>query len=191
MLPRPAGDDRPEDIATLPFPAARPECQNPEAVARMELFMGVVSGIRNIRTELLIEPARKLDLLVRTAGDADRAVLESTMDLIRFLARVENVTIGPDVKGPKASGAVVVQGNELFVPLEGVVDFESELARLDKNLAKLDKTMKGVSGKLANPGFVNNAPPEVVEGEKRKLAEMEEEKTKLGELKARLESVMG
>jgi valyl-tRNA synthetase len=190
VLPRPAGDARSDDIATLPFPALRPQCLNPDAVARMELFMGVVSGIRNIRTELLIEPAKKLDLLVRTANDADRLVLESTLDLIRFLARVENVTIGPDVKGPKASGAAVVQGNELFVPLAGVVDFEAELARLDKNLAKLDKTMQGVSGKLANPGFVNNAPPEVVEAEKRKLAEMDEEKTKLAQLKARLESVM-
>jgi valyl-tRNA synthetase len=190
VLPRPAGDDRSEDIATLPFPAPREDCLNPAAVRRMELFMGVVSGIRNIRTELLIEPAKKLDLLVRTASDEDKAVLEDTLGLIRFLARVENVTIGPDVKGPKASGAAVVQGNELFVPLRGVVDFESELARLDKNLAKLDKTMKGVSGKLKNPGFVNNAPAEVVEGEKKKLAEMEEEKTKLTQLKTRLESVM-
>jgi valyl-tRNA synthetase len=48
-----------------------------------------------------------------------------------------------------------------------------------------------VAGKLKNPGFVNNAPAEVVEGEKTKLAEMEEEKTKLTQLKARLESVMG
>jgi valyl-tRNA synthetase len=190
VLPRPVGDDRSEDIATLPFPALRDDCLHPDAVARMELFMGVVSGIRNIRTELLIEPAKKLDLLVRTAGDADKAVLESTLDLIRFLARVEAVTIGADVKGPKASGAAVVQGNELFVPLAGVVDFESELARLDKNLAKLDKTMKGVADKLKNPGFVNNAPAEVVDGEKRKLAEMEEEKTKLTQLKMRLESVM-
>jgi len=191
VLPRPAGDDRSDDIATLPFPAPRPQCLAPDAVARMELFMGVVSGIRNIRTELLIEPAKKLDLLVRTASDADKLVLESTLDLIRFLARVDNVTIGPEIRGPKASGAAVVQGNELFVPLEGVVDFEAELARLDKNLGKLDKTMKGVSGKLANPGFVNNAPPEVVEGEKRKLVEMEEEQTKLAQLKARLESAMG
>ena len=71
------------------------------------------------------------------------------------------------------------------------MDFESELARLDKNLAKLEKTMIGVSKKLANPGFVNNAPEAVVAKEKEKLAEMEEEKTKLSELKARLESVMG
>jgi valyl-tRNA synthetase len=191
VLPRPAGDDRSDDIATLPFPETRPDCLDERAVAEMELFMGVVSGTRNIRTELLIEPAKKLDLLIRTVSDADKAVLEANLDLIKSLARIENLTIGPNVTAPKASGAAVVQGNELSVPLEGVVDFDAELARLDKNLAKLEKTMKGVSGKLKNPGFVNNAPAEVVEGEKTKLAEMEEEKTKLTQLKARLESVMG
>jgi len=191
VLPRPAGDDRAEDIATLPFPDMRPECANQAAVKEMELFMGVVSGTRNIRTELLIEPAKKLDLLIKTVSDEDKAVLEANTNLIQSLARIENVTIGPDVEAPRASGAAVVQGNEISVPLEGVVDFESELARLDKNLAKLEKTMKGVSGKLANPGFVNNAPEAVVAKEKEKLAEMEEEKTKLSELKARLKSVMG
>ena len=58
VLPRPAGDDRSDDIATLPFPDMRPECLNPDAVKQMELFMGVVSGTRNIRTELLIAPAQ-------------------------------------------------------------------------------------------------------------------------------------
>ncbi|NDV19652.1 valine--tRNA ligase [Pseudodesulfovibrio sp. JC047] len=191
VLPRPAGDDRSDDIATLPFPETRDACLDAASVKDMELFMGVVSGVRNIRTELLIEPARKLDLLIKTVSDADKAVLEANITLIQSLARVDTVTIGPDVVAPKASGAAVVQGNEVSVPLEGVVDFESELARLDKNMVKLEKTMKGVSGKLANPGFVNNAPEAVVEGEKRKLAEMDEEKTKLSELKARLESVMG
>ncbi len=191
VLPRPAGDDRSDDIATLPFPDMRPECLNPDAVKQMELFMGVVSGTRNIRTELLIAPAQKLDLLIKTVSDADKAVLEDNVTLIKSLARFENVTIGPDVEAPKASGAAVVQGNEISVPLEGVVDFDAEIARLDKNLAKIDKNMIGVTKKLGNPGFVNNAPPAVLEKEKGKLAEMEEEKTKLSELKARLQSVMG
>lgn len=190
-LPRPAGDDRSDDLATLPFPEMRENCRNPNAVREMELFMGVVSGTRNIRTELLIEPAKKLTLLIKTTSDEDKGVLETNVGLIQSLARMDTVTIGPDVEAPKASGAAVVQGNELSVPLEGVVDFESELARLDKNIGKIEKTMKGVAGKLKNPGFVNNAPEAVVEGEKKKLAEMEEEKTKLIELKARLESVMG
>ncbi len=190
-LPRPAGDDRSDDIATLLFPEMRDQCLNEDVVKEMELFMGVVSGTRNIRTELLIEPAKKLDLLIKTVNDEDKAVLEANVNLIQSLARVENVTIGADVEAPKASGAAVIQGHELSVPLEGVVDFESELARLDKNLKKLEKTMKGVSGKLSNPGFVNNAPEAVVEKEKGKLAEMEEEKNKLTQLKERLESVMG
>jgi len=191
VLPRPAGDDRSDDIATLPFPDMRDECLNPDAVKEMELFMGVVSGCRNIRTELLIEPAKKLDLLIKTVSDSDKAILDANTNLIQALARIDNVTIGADVEAPKASGAAVVQGNELSVPLEGVVDFESELARLDKNIAKLEKTMKGVSGKLNNPGFVNNAPEAVVAKEKGKLAEMEEDKNKLTELKDRLKSVMG
>jgi valyl-tRNA synthetase len=190
-LPRPEGDDRSEDIATLAYPDMRPGLRNDAAMAEMELFMGVVSGVRNIRTELVIEPARRLNLLVKTAGDADKAVLEANADLIKSLARLESVEIGPDVQGPKASGSTVVQGNEIYVPLEGVVDFDAELARLDKEMAKIDKGLVGVTKKLANPGFVNNAPADVVEKEKAKQAEMEEKKTKLTELQERLRSVMG
>ncbi|WP_243544403.1 valine--tRNA ligase [Pseudodesulfovibrio tunisiensis] len=190
-LPRPEGDDRSDDIATLPFPDMCPECRNQAAEAEMELFMGVVSGVRNIRTELLIEPAKKLNLLIRTVNDADKAIIEANIPLIQSLARIESIEIGPDVNGPKASGTGVVQGNEIYVPLEGVVDFESELARLDKNLTKLEKTMTGVSKKLSNPGFLKNAPDEVVEGEKAKMAEMEEEKNKLTQLKERLASLVG
>ncbi|GAB7022266.1 valine--tRNA ligase [Salidesulfovibrio brasiliensis] len=191
VLPRPEGDDRSEDIATLPFPDMRPGLCDKEAEARMELFMGVVSGVRNIRTELVIEPAKKLDLLVKTASETDRELLEGNLNLIQSLARLENVTLGPDVEGPKASGSTVVQGNEIYVPLEGVVDFESELARLDKNIAKIEKTKGGVAKKLSNPGFLNNAPAEVVEKEKEKLAEMDEDLAKLNELKERLSSIMG
>ncbi len=190
-LPRPEGDDRSDDIATLAFPEMRPELRNPDALAEMELFMGVVSGVRNIRTELLIEPARKLDLLVRTVSEADKVVLEANIDLIKSLGRLENVTIGADVKGPKASGSTVVQGNEIYVPLEGVVDFDAELARLEKNIVKIEKTRVGVEKKLGNPGFVNNAPEAVVEKEKAKLAEMDEELAKLTQLKERLASVAG
>lgn len=191
VLPRPEGDDRSDDIATLAYPEMRPELRDEQAEARMELFMGVVSGVRNIRTELVIEPAKKLDLQVRTVSDEDRELLEANIELIRSLARLENITIGPDVEGPKASGSTVVQGNEIYVPLEGVVDFDAELARLDKNIAKIEKTKGGVAKKLSNPGFTNNAPAEVVEKEKEKLAEMEEDLAKLAELKERLSSIAG
>ncbi|WP_022661191.1 valine--tRNA ligase [Paucidesulfovibrio longus] len=180
-----------EDIATTPFPAARPQCRDAGSVAAMELFQGLVSAARNIRTELHIEPQVKLDMLVRTASDEDRAIIEENAGLIRFLARIEGIQAGPDEKGPRASGSAVVRGNELFVPLEGKVDFEAELARLDKKLAKLEKDLTGVEKKLANQGFVSNAPAEVVEKEKEKLAAMQEERDKLAALRGRIQSVMG
>ncbi|MGE4293006.1 MAG: valine--tRNA ligase [Desulfovibrio sp.] len=180
-----------EDIAVQPFPAVRPQCRDEKSVAAMELFQGLVSAARNIRTELHIEPQVKLDMLVRTASDEDRAVIEDNAELVRFLARIENLQAGAEVKGPRASGSAVVRGNELFIPLEGKVDFEAELARLDKKLTKLEKDLSGVEKKLGNQGFVSNAPAEVVEKEKEKLAVMREERDKLAALRARIQSVMG
>ena len=190
-LPRPEGDDRSRDAATVAFPEVREELLDTRAQDRMELFMDVVSSIRNIRTELLIEPARQLDLLVRTTDETDRRLLTENQELIRTLARIGTITIGPDVQGPRVSGTAVVRGHEVYVPLQGVVDFESELARLDKELAKLDKALEGVSKKLANPGFLNKAPEEVVVKEQAKKAEMQEKKEKLVALQKRLRSATG
>ncbi|MBN2139656.1 MAG: valine--tRNA ligase [Desulfovibrionaceae bacterium] len=175
-----------EDIALRPYPERRDRLRDPEAVRAMELFQGVVSAARNIRTELLIDPAKKLDLLVRTASLQDQGVLEENRELIRFLARIENVSVGPEVKGPRASGTAVVQGNEVYVPLAGVVDFEAELARLDRELAKLAKDLAAVRNKLANKGFVHKAPAEVVEKERQRLADLDEKGAKLAALKDRL-----
>lgn len=110
--------------------------------------------------------------------------------MIKALARLDSVTAGSDAQGPSASGTAVVQGNEIFVPLAGAVDFESELARLDKEFGKLDKDLNVIEKKLSNKGFVSNAPAAVVEKEKAKLAEINDKKAKLTELKDRLVSVM-
>ena len=150
------------DIAVQPFPEAVEALKDPEAARRMELFQGVVAAVRNIRSELLIDPAKRLSLLVRTVSGDDRTVIDENAGLIVFLARLEKVEAGPDVKGPRASGTAVVNGNELFVPLEGIVDFDAELARLDKELGKLDKEIAAVTRKLANEGFTAKAPAEVV-----------------------------
>ncbi|WP_432738373.1 valine--tRNA ligase [Maridesulfovibrio sp. FT414] len=178
------------DIATEAYPEKRDNCRNEKAVEQMELFQGIVSAVRNIRTELLIAPSKKLELIVRTANDDAAELINANAELIKALARLESVTAGPDSTGPRASGSAVIQGNELFVPLAGAVDFESELARLDKEFAKLDKDLVVIEKKLSNKGFVANAPAEVVEKEKARLEEINDKKAKLTELKERLVSAM-
>ncbi|MBI9112101.1 valine--tRNA ligase [Maridesulfovibrio ferrireducens] len=179
-----------EDIATVLYPETRDHCRSKEAVVQMELFQGIVSGVRNIRTELLIAPSKKLEMIMRTSSDEALSLINDNAELVKFLARLETVEAGPDMRGPEASGTAVVQGNEIFIPLAGAVDFESELARLDKEFAKLDKDLIVIEKKLSNDAFVNNAPDAVVAQERERLAEIDDKKQKLTELKDRLVSVM-
>jgi valyl-tRNA synthetase len=174
------------DLAKIAYPAARPELENAEAEEDMLLLQEAIMAVRNIRGELGIKPSLPLKVIVRTASEHAKAVLEANADQMARLARVDEMTISPDVTAPKASASAVVRGSELFVPLEGVVDFQEELARLDKELAKVAKDCEIVSKKLNNDGFVNNAPAHVVEGERQKLATFSEKRDKLEALRKRM-----
>ena len=178
------------DLAREPFPPARPDHVNAAAVEHMRLVQEVVVSVRTIRGELNIPPTTDLTLLVRPASAQDQARLLEHKDLIAALARLSDLRAEPGLAAPKASASAVVQGNELFVPLAGAIDFEAELARLDKELAKLAKDLDGVQRKLANEGFTAKAPAEVVEKEREKAAALAEKRGKLQSLQERLRSAM-
>lgn len=181
-----------KELACQPFPARRPGCRNPQAAKDMAFFQGVVGAVRTIRTELCIDPAKKLPLIIDTGdgGDSALAVLTGNAHLIAQLARIESADIGPGKTGPRASGTAVVEGARIFVPLKGIVDFSAEVARLDKELGKLDKQLAALKGKLAAPGFAGNAPADIVAAEQEKLAGLEDAKGKLAELQERLKSAL-
>lgn len=178
------------DLACEPFPERRPECRMEGIVGHMQLLQDVIVSVRNIRGELNIKPSLPLNLLVRTTTDDAKEFLVEHEDLIKALARVGEMTVGADVTAPKACATNVVSGHEIFVPLTGAVDFDVELARLEKEIAKVEKTLGVVEKKLANKGFVSNAPAEVVEGERAKAAEFGEKKEKLVQLQQRLKEAM-
>ena len=183
------------ELALQPYPQRRPAFKNAQAAKDMAFFQGVVGATRTIRTELCIDPAKKLPLIIDTAGgtesDNAQAVLTRNVHLIQSLARIESVDIGPGKTGPRASGTAVVEGSRIFVPLKGIVDFGQELARLDKELGKLDKQLTALKGKLSAPGFANHAPADIVAAENEKLAGLVDAKAKLAELQERLKSALG
>ena len=113
------------------------------------------------------------------------------MALIRQLARIESADIAPGLTGPRASGTAVVEGARIFVPLKGIVDFGSEVARLDKELGKLDKQLVALTAKLSAPGFAGHAPADIVAAEQEKLAGLKDARAKLAELQERLKSALG
>ncbi len=177
-----------QDLSRVPYPQKRPGCDFPEAARDMEFLQQVITAVRGIRSELNIAPGIRLELLIRTEG-RDRAFLEKHQDLILGLAGLSGMQAGEDIDPPGGCGAAVVKGCELFVPLRGVVDIQSELARLQKELSKLDKDLNIVGKKLDNPGFLNNAPREVITKEQAKAGRIREEKEKLEALQKRLESI--
>jgi len=181
-----------KELACQPYPVRRPECKSPQAARDMAFFQGVVGAVRTIRTELCIEPAKKLPLIIDTDGafDGAQAVLTGNAHLIAQLGRIDSSDIGPGKTGPRASGTAVVEGARIFVPLKGIVDFNAEVARLDKELGKLDKQLAALKGKLSAPGFAGNAPADIVAAEQEKLAGLEDAKGKLAELQERLKSAL-
>jgi valyl-tRNA synthetase len=179
-----------ESLSVRPYPKARPECEDEGAVRDMEFLQGVIVAVRNIRAELGVAPGIALNVLIRAGGD-DQTFLAAHETEIAALARVGSLTAAPDIAPPKGCASAVVRGCELFVPLEGVVDFVAELARLDKELGKITKELDFVTKKLGNESFVSKAPEDVVAKEKAKAAEFAEKKTALEQLRAKVQEFIG
>lgn len=150
----------------------------------LELFgtlQQMVSALRNIRSEVNVSPKEELDVFINTKekGTSD-AILKNRIVLDK-LESIKSLKVGTDVEKPDVYSSAIVDGNEIYVPLEGLVDFEKERERIQKEIDRLEGFLKGIKGKLSNEGFVNNAPEAVVEKERKKKADTEDSLAKLRE----------
>jgi valyl-tRNA synthetase len=106
-----------------------------------------------------------------------RALLQAATADITALTRAERVEVLDPAQAaatPAAKALAGVSGElQVLLPIEGLVDLEALRARLDKDIAKADKEIKGLAGRLANPNFAGKAPPEVVAECRANLAEAE------------------
>ncbi|SMP40642.1 valyl-tRNA synthetase [Desulfonatronum zhilinae] len=178
------------NLAAQLYPPARPGQVDEQALRDMGLIQEIVVSVRNIRSELSIGPSQKLDVLVRCPETALAEVLSTNRETIVHLARLGGFQVEPDLNPPKASASAVVQGVEVFVPLAGAVDFQTELARLDKELSKAAKELDIVTRKVNNDDFLAKAPAEVVEKERTKARDIAAKQSKLLALRERLQGLM-
>ncbi len=177
-----------KDLATALYPESRPHCVDKKAEKEMNLVQDIIVSIRTIRAELNIKPSLQLSLFIKATDESQALFIKAHGKSIKNLARVGEMTVGTEVEAPKASASDVVEGQQIFVPLAGAVDFEAELDRLEKETTKLEKTLHGTTQKLKNAGFVAKAPQEVVEGERQKAKELTEKLEKLNSLHEKLRS---
>ncbi|PLX27305.1 valine--tRNA ligase [Candidatus Parcubacteria bacterium] len=148
------------------------------------ILKNIVTKTRSLRGDYKIDPVKKLNIVI-SAGDKKDMLLENT-EVIKRLARLEDLQIEEKIEKPEQSVGFVEAGLDVYVNLEGVVDFEKEKTRLTKEIKQLEGYIGGLDKKLSNEKFVSSAPEDVVEKEKEKLKEGNE---KLEKLKTQLESL--
>ncbi len=166
-----------ETICLNEFPQAG--ARDEPAEQAMELFTGLVSKLRNIRSTFNIAPSVSINAKVAASEATSQAVINAMSAQIKRLARIENLEIVSAIETQKGSVRDVVSDIEIAVPLEGLVDFEKEKARLDASLTKLSKEFESLQKRLSNADFVARAAAEVVTESRARAAELEEQITKL------------
>ena len=176
-LPRPNGHA--PSIMVSKWPISDSSLVDPEAVRKMERVMGLIRGIRNIRSEARIPPNTWLTVLVKVEGEEEESLLESTEAYIRHLARVQELRKERTLERPRVSAVAVTAGMEIYVPLEGVIDIASETGRVDRELQKIDRELERVNRKLSNADFLARAPAEVVAKERENQRTLQETQEKL------------
>ncbi|MBL5903934.1 valine--tRNA ligase [Serratia fonticola] len=181
---KPLTGETADTIMLQPFPAFDAALEDQQALNDLEWIKQAIIAVRNIRAEMNIAPSKQLEVLLRNAnGDAQRRVQEN-QSFIERLARLSSITLLPaGEKGP-VSVTKLVDGAELLIPMAGFIDKDAEIARLSKEMGKLDGEIASIEGKLSNEGFVARAPEAVVAKERERLAACKEGKLKLQEQQA-------
>ncbi|HCK11755.1 MAG TPA: valine--tRNA ligase, partial [Candidatus Latescibacteria bacterium] len=176
-----------ELLIAAPWPEADSKRLDEESEREMQAIQNVIGAVRNIRGTMRIPPAKRADVVIKVEDNARRVLLDSAAAYIRELGRIESMTTGADVERPPVSGTVVLPEAEVYVPLEGLIDLDKERQRQRKELDKLEKVLGGLEKKLQNAKFLENAPADVVESEKKKQAEYATIASRLKETLASLE----
>ena len=154
-----------------PWPRADAIVADDSAAAEIEWFKSVLSGIRRIRSEMNISPAKTIPLLLADGDAGDRARVAKFAAQISFLARTETPQwINRDADEP-AAAAAVVGSLRVLIPLAGLIDLGAEQARLAKEIARIEVEIRKCEGKLGNASFVANAPAEVVAQERQRISD--------------------
>jgi valyl-tRNA synthetase len=159
-----------------------------EVEKQMGFVQNVIEAVRTIRGEMQIPPSREIALVMKTGEAHPQAEVRKFDRTLSRLARVTNLSFLESGPRPTMCASAVVEGEELFVPLEGLIDLAVERARLQKEIDRIEGMLRSIRGKLGNESFVAKAPADVVEKEREKLQSFE---TTQAKLKANLGQISG
>ena len=175
-------------IIIAKFPVFEEKLEFPKEAREMELVFETIKSLRNVRQSFNISTSLKMDIEIR-ATEEEKPVFEEIEAYIKRLAKVENITYA-DVNAPvpQKTATAVVSASKIVLSLENLIDFNEEIKRQQKKLDKLTGEKKSLAGRINNPKFVANAPKELIQQTKDRIAEIEIQESAINELIASLKS---
>ena len=159
-----------DTIMLQAYPIAALDKVDNDAIADAEWLKSVILAIRNIRGEMNVPPGKALSLILKNGSDEDLRRLNGNRQALTKLAKLDDIQWLTASDEAPMSATQLVGSMEVLVPMSGLIDKVAEIARLEKEVQKLDKDIQRIQGKLGNAGFLAKAPADVVAKEQEKLA---------------------
>jgi valyl-tRNA synthetase len=168
-----------ESIVIAPYPEFDPELVDVRVEGNTDLIQEIIVKVRNIRAEMNVDAKQMVPVRIAATDSEVTSLLSDAREYIFKLAQVNQLEVVPQLSSDKLSAQAVAGGLVLEVPLAGLIDVDAERARLKKALEKAQQEMTKIERTLSNESFVARAPKEVVDENRRRLAEYQDEAAKL------------
>jgi len=162
-----------EALIIAQFPTSDPKWIDADITADMNLIKDIITSIRNLRKQINISPAVMIDIYVKIASGSQNKLLDDYKGYICKLAKVQNLYIDLNMQRPASALVGLVADIQIYLPLEGLIDVQTEIAKLQKQKEKLEAELAVIKGKLSNEKFMAGAKPEIIEKERQKETEIE------------------
>jgi valyl-tRNA synthetase len=164
------------DIILSKWPDYNKSEVDEEAEQMMDILKEIITSVRSVRNRMGVPPSKKANLIIRTENIE---LFENYQQIIQTLGSIDIITMGLNLEKPPHSATIVVRGMEIFIPLEGLINFDLERTRLKRRKEELTGHYKSALKTINSKSFLEKAPVSVVENKKKKLNEMNIELEKL------------
>ncbi|MBE7712971.1 MAG: valine--tRNA ligase [Cyanobacteria bacterium SIG26] len=175
-------------IMLADYPIYQESMAYPTEAKEMELVFETIKSLRNVRQSFNIAMSLLFDIEIRATKE-EKPIFEAIESYIKRMSKVENISYSDDsIPVAKKSATAVVSASKIVIPLENLIDFNAEIARQEKKLAKLQGERKSLEGRVNNPKFVANAPIELITQTKDRISEILVQENAINDLISSLKS---
>jgi len=178
-IPWPTGVARPRALPLAPWPSVDPRFVDAGVQSDFQGFQELVAAVRSLRKEYGVGEGERVAIVLSAAVPSFQGFLEGEGPRLDQLARVSQVTFGGAPEGAVGASAVLHNGAEVFLPLEGLIDLGRERERLSQEIKRLRGQWQAAEAKLANESFTSRAPADIIAKERDKAAVFKDQFEKL------------